>query len=83
MEIMGLVENMSGLTCPHCGKNIDLFKANGGQLAAKKEHLRLLASLPIEPEVVTQGDAGGLQVLENDELHYTREFNKMVEQIVS
>ncbi|MCP4666787.1 MAG: Mrp/NBP35 family ATP-binding protein [Deltaproteobacteria bacterium] len=83
MTILGLVENMSGLTCPHCGKNIDLFKTNGGQLVAKKENLRLMASLPIEPEVVRQGDAGRLQVLENDQLPYTQEFNKMVEQIVS
>ncbi len=83
MEIIGLVENMSGLTCPHCGKNIDLFKANGGQSVANKESLRLLASLPVEPEVVKQGDAGRLQALENDQLPYTREFNRMVEQIVS
>jgi predicted Fe-Mo cluster-binding NifX family protein/MinD-like ATPase involved in chromosome partitioning or flagellar assembly len=82
MEIIGLVENMSGLTCPHCGKSIDLFKAHGGQLVAKKDNLRLLASLPIEPEVVNQGDSGRLDVLENDRLSFTREFNKMVEKIV-
>lgn len=81
MEIMGLIENMSGFQCPHCGKSIELFKAHGGQIMAQKEHLRLLASLPIEPEVVSKGDAGDLGGLSDDQLPFTREFNKMVEQI--
>jgi len=81
MEIMGLIENMSGFQCPHCGKSIELFKAHGGKMIAKKEHLRLLASLPIEPEVVSKGDAGDLAGLSDDQLPFTREFNKMVEQI--
>jgi len=81
MGILGLVENMSGLLCPHCGKGIDLFKSNGGQLTAQKENLRLLASLPIEPKVVIQGDSGNLAGLDG-ELPFTREFNKMVDKIV-
>jgi len=82
MEILGLVENMSGLTCPHCEKTIELFKTKGGMLTAKAEGLKLLASLPLEPEVVQQGDLGGMAVLDNDELAFTREFNKMVDEIV-
>ena len=81
MGILGLVENMSGLQCPHCGKGIDLFKTNGGQLTAKKENLILLASLPIETEVVRQGDAGNLAGLDGNQLPFVQEFNKMVEQI--
>jgi hypothetical protein len=82
MEILGLVENMSGLTCPHCGKLIELFKARGGMLTAKRENLRLLGSLPLDPEVVQDGDLGSTAVLENDQHAFTRAFNKMVEQIV-
>jgi Mrp family chromosome partitioning ATPase len=81
MEIMGLVENMSGLKCPHCGKSIDLFKTKGGQLTAKKEGLRLLASLPIEPEVVKRGDAGDLSYLDEERLQFTIEFNRLVDQV--
>jgi len=83
MKILGLVENMSGLDCPHCGKSIELFKTNGGMLTAKKESLRFLGRLPLDPEVVMQGDAGGLAVLENDTLAFSREFNKMVDEIVN
>jgi len=82
MEILGLVENMSGLKCPHCGKMIDLFKTNGGMLTAKKENLRLLATLPFDPEVVQKGDMGDMSLLDNDQVLITREFNKMVDEIV-
>jgi len=82
MEILGLVENMSGLKCPHCGKQIDLFKTKGGMLTAKAEGLRLLGSLPLEPEIVRQGDTGGVTVLDNNELTFTREFNRIVDEIV-
>ena len=83
MKILGLVENMSGLDCPHCGKSIELFKTNGGMLTAKKESLRFLGTLPLDPEVVMQGDAGGLAILENDAIAFTREFNKMADEIVN
>ena len=83
MKILGLVENMSGLDCPHCGKSIELFKTKGGMLTAKKESLRFLGSLPLDPEVVMQGDAGGLAVLDNDAIGFSREFNKMVDEIVN
>ena len=81
MEIMGLVENMSGLRCPHCGKSIDLFKTKGGQLTAKKEGLRLLVSLPIEPEVVKMGDMGDISYLDEERLQFTVKFYKLVDQI--
>ena len=82
MEILGIVENMSGLRCPYCGKIIDLFKTQGGMVTAKKENLRLLATLPFEPELVREGDAGDISLLDNDELLITREFNKMVDEIL-
>lgn len=82
MEILGVVENMSGLKCPYCGKTIDLFKKHGGEITAKKEGLRLLASLPIELEVVYSEDAGTMSVLKNSQLPFTQKFNKMVDQVV-
>lgn len=82
MEILGLVENMSGLRCPYCGKTIDLFKTRGGSAMAEKENLRLLATLPFEPEVVQEGDAGDVSLLDNDKLPITRKFNQMVDRII-
>ncbi len=82
MKILGLVENMSGLECPYCGNIIDLFKTRGGILTAKKENLKLLATLPFEPEVVKEGDAGDISLLENDSLVITQEFDKLVDEIL-
>jgi len=82
MRILGLVENMSGLKCPYCGKVIDLFKTRGGEVTANKENLRLLATLPFEPEVVKKGDAGDTSLLDNGGLLITQEFNKLVDEIV-
>ena len=81
MEILGLVENMNGLTCPHCGEHIDIFKSNGGRSIANKENLRLLASLPFETEIVKQGDEGSLMGLYDDALPFSRAFNRMVDEI--
>jgi Mrp family chromosome partitioning ATPase len=82
MEILGMVENMSGLTCPYCGKTIDIFKTQGGMLTAKKQNLRLLGTLPMEPEIVKRGDEGDLSLLDNPDLLITQEFNRIVDEIV-
>ncbi|MBW1803045.1 MAG: P-loop NTPase, partial [Deltaproteobacteria bacterium] len=81
MDILGLVENMSGLLCPHCGKEIDLFNRRGGELTAKKENIRLLGTLPIEPEVVQSGDTGNMHMLWKEKLPFTRAFDKIVDEI--
>jgi ABC-type cobalamin/Fe3+-siderophores transport system ATPase subunit len=77
-----LVENMSGLKCPYCGKIIEVFKTLGGKQTARKENLRLLATLPLELEVVKEGDAGVVRLLDNQEIPMAWEFNKMVDEIV-
>ncbi len=82
MEILGLVENMSGLSCPHCGETIELFKTHGGMLTAKEQGIPLLGTLPLEPRVVLNGDAGTMDVLDDTSLPITKELNQMVEKIV-
>ena len=82
MDILGLVENMSGLKCPYCGEKIDVFKTRGGEATARRENLRLLATLPLEVEVVKEGDSGDISLLDNKALLITREFDKMVDEIV-
>lgn len=82
MEILGIVENMNGLKCPHCGETIDLFMSNSGKDMAEKAGVKLLASLPIEPEVVKKGDSGTLTDLYKDGIAFSDEFKKMVDQIV-
>jgi ATP-binding protein involved in chromosome partitioning len=63
MNILGLVENMSGLVCPRCGEKIPLFGAGGARKLAARMDLELLGEVPIEPEMVRLGDEGRLDEL--------------------
>lgn len=58
LPILGLVENMSGLVCPHCGGSIPLFGSEGGRKTAERMNIPFLGSLPFEPRVVEAGDSG-------------------------
>lgn len=57
-NILGLVENMSGLICPHCSSRIELFKAGGGKILAEKYGLEFLGAVPLDPAAVVAGDLG-------------------------
>jgi len=58
LPVVGILENMSGLVCPKCGERIDLFKRGGGMALAKEMGVPFLGQIPLDPEVVTAGDAG-------------------------
>jgi Mrp family chromosome partitioning ATPase len=62
-NILGLVENMSGLICPHCSKEIALFKKGGGEELAKKYGIDFLGAIPLDPVTVVAGDVGRPVVL--------------------
>ena len=58
LEIVGLIENMSGLYCPHCHEFIPIFSTGGGQRTSGKMKIPLLGTLPFDPAVVEGGDLG-------------------------
>ena len=58
LPVVGLVENMSGFICPHCGGKSDIFKSGGAEKLAEKTGTSLLAKVPFEPLVVIGGDSG-------------------------
>jgi Mrp family chromosome partitioning ATPase len=62
-NILGVVENMSGLLCPHCGREIDLFKKGGGRELAEQYGLEFLGQIPLDPATVKAGDRGRPVVL--------------------
>ncbi|WP_297848027.1 Mrp/NBP35 family ATP-binding protein [uncultured Desulfovibrio sp.] len=57
-NVLGVVENMSGLICPHCSKEIDLFKKGGGEELAQHYGLRFLGAIPLDPATVVAPDRG-------------------------
>jgi ATP-binding protein involved in chromosome partitioning len=60
MEVIGVVENMSGYLCPHCGKELPLFKQGGGELVARDAKVPFLGALPFDPQMVEAADQGKL-----------------------
>ncbi len=58
LPIVGIVENMSGLKCPHCSRDIDLFGAGGGERMAAEMDTLFLGRIPIDPKIVELGDKG-------------------------
>ena len=80
MKIMGVVENMSGFACPHCGKKISIFGRGGGKIMAHQMGVPFLGEIPLDSQVVEMGDKGKLDVLtEKADL----EINKVYEEIVN
>ena len=58
VEILGIVENMSYLVCPHCQKRVDVFSYGGGKRTAEEMGVPFLAELALDPEVRAGGDSG-------------------------
>ena len=58
MEIFGLIENMSGFMCPHCGENVEIFGTGGGERTAASSGIPFLGKIPMDPKVVACGDRG-------------------------
>src|SRR5690554_6625718 len=63
IPILGLIENMSYLLCPDCGKRIDLFGESKAEEVAAKSGISLLGALPVIPEVAALSDAGRIEAV--------------------
>jgi ATP-binding protein involved in chromosome partitioning len=56
--VLGIVENMSGYQCPHCGESVPIFGQGGGEDLAKDMELPFLGAIPLDPKVREGGDLG-------------------------
>ncbi len=82
MPVIGIVENMSGLICPHCGKEINIFKSGGGEKAAKEMNIKFLGKIPLEPKIVEDSDAGIPFVVENPDSRSAKAFDEIAENVL-
>jgi len=65
IPVLGILENMTAFHCPHCAKEVNLFKTGGGARAAEEMGVPFLGSVPFDPAMVDAGDAGRFFALEN------------------
>ncbi len=58
VPILGIIENMSTFTCPHCGQSTDIFRRGGGERMSRQLGVPFLGAIPLDADVVTSGDEG-------------------------
>lgn len=58
VPILGIVENMSGFTCPSCGEVTHIFHRGGGAKIAESLGVPFLGAIPLDPAIVDSGDSG-------------------------
>jgi Mrp family chromosome partitioning ATPase len=81
MEVFGLIENMSGFICPHCGQNVELFGAGGGERTAKIMNIPFLGRIPFDQKVVACGDTGASLLQNHADSLVSKAFSQIADQI--
>ncbi len=81
MEIFGLIENMSGFTCPHCNKMVELFGTGGGEKTARETGIRFLGRIPFDPNFVSCGDNGISFQEKYEDSQITKVFAELADKI--
>jgi predicted Fe-Mo cluster-binding NifX family protein len=79
IPVFGIVENMSGMKCPHCGKDIPLFKIGGGEIAARELNVPFLGRIPIDPEMVQKCDSGMPYVMSYPDSEATKAIREIAQ----
>jgi ATP-binding protein involved in chromosome partitioning len=80
--VLGLIENMSGFVCPHCGETTYIFKKGTGESISKQFGINFLGSIPIEESVVEDGDDGTPFILSHPESSSAKSFRKIVDNVL-
>jgi len=82
MPTLGLIENMSGFVCPHCGKPVELFGTGGGFRTALAMNVPFLGRIPFDPKMVECADAGESYLEKYPESEGTKAYNEIVAKIM-
>ena len=82
IPIIGIIENMSGFVCPHCGEVTNIFKSGGGEDTAKDMNVQFLGRVPIEPGIVDSGDSGMPVVLKYPDSASAKAFEGIIDKII-
>jgi len=78
--VLGIIENMSGFVCPHCGGKVNIFKEGGGRNIALHTNVDFLGSVPLEAEIVAASDKG--EPFVNQETAAAKAVNGILDKII-
>ena len=82
VPVIGVIENMSGMICPHCKETIDLFSRGGGKKAAEDLGVPYLGAIPLDPEMVKAGDEGRPIILQHADSPTWKAVDAVMENLV-
>jgi ATP-binding protein involved in chromosome partitioning len=82
VEIVGVVENMSAFTCPHCNHEIDIFSKGGGEKMAVKFGVPFLGQIELDPQIREGGDSGHPIVLEGESSGHAKSMFAFARKVV-
>jgi ATP-binding protein involved in chromosome partitioning len=81
VPILGVIENMSTFTCPHCGATTDIFRHGGGQRMSGELSVPFLGAIPLDGDIVTSGDEGRPLLLERPQSGAAQAFLAIAKQL--
>jgi ATP-binding protein involved in chromosome partitioning len=82
LPVIGVIENMSGMVCPHCGEVVNLFSVGGGKKAAEDLGVPFLGAIPLDPEMVKAGDEGRPYILRHADSPTWKAVDSVMERLV-
>ena len=82
VPVLGIIENMRGFKCPHCGKITYIFGKGGGEETAKLLGIPFLGDLPLDPRVVEVTDKGIPFIAAHPESEISKKFNSIVDNLL-
>lgn len=83
VEVFGLIENMSGFTCPHCSECTKIFSSKGGEALCKLANLKFLGSVPIDPNLCQCTETGRAFVEEFKDSKTVQLLNEITKEILA
>jgi len=82
VPILGIVENMSGFSCPHCGKEIPIFGKDGGRTAAEEMQVPFLGAIPMEQELMEAEDRGHHYIIKSPESISSKALRAIIDKVI-
>jgi Mrp family chromosome partitioning ATPase len=82
LPVIGIIENMSGMLCPHCGEEIDLFGKGGGRKIAEELSVPFLGAIPLDIEMRKAGDEGRPFIIRRGDSPTWKSVDKVMEELI-
>ncbi len=83
LPVIGVIENMSGFVCPHCGKTTDIFKSGGGKRMAEEVNVPFLGHIPLDPAITETGDEGKPYLMRYADSEAAKAFSEAIKPIIA